>query len=587
MSPISASERLMPPPKRPSWSWWCMSATMSTNGSAASKRRFSTMSGDPAFRFCLAEYENQISDRWYSRPPATKRFNVGNRVITSADRSHQEVLHADRCRRVCVVEGADVGVGLDERDLLLEVERRLVPAPHDVRHDLLGRREVAHELAVGPLPPQHGAGSYSGPRYGHPVGFAELLAHPEVVEELELRSPVGFLALHGGLEPGTAEIARERGGPGGSVVLHGEPASRAHVHVPSVDADPEEAPRLAAFLDHVRTVISVHGYYRPLERPQSVLVGGANRALVTALAAELRDVLPHYRVVDDVDAIPSHMRGLDPRNPVNLAERGGVQLELPHHLRTVRPSRYDTESALHEQHTAVLLATIVEFASRLTDRSLSMARLAVVGGHSILGTDLEPGDQATHVVLQRHLAADRHVARTSRRPRSQHAVARRSRVRPRARHQLGRWPAARARCRHVPRPRRLHRPAHLRFRSTTTSAATPCPSFDVEWRRTVVDAWTDTAADVAPLVDGGVYWQAFGPRFETPAEIRFIAPVRRCRGHDDAVGVHRGGRARPLVCGGVRRRQSGERHRRATAHPGGVRSGKRANERRCSPRSTA
>ena len=41
-----------------------MSATMSTNDSAASNRRFSTMSGDPTFRFCLAEYENQISDRW-------------------------------------------------------------------------------------------------------------------------------------------------------------------------------------------------------------------------------------------------------------------------------------------------------------------------------------------------------------------------------------------------------------------------------------------------------------------------------------------------------------------------------------------
>ena len=25
------------------------------------------------------------------------------------------------------------------------------------------------------------------------------------------------------------------------------------------------------------------------------------------------------------------------------------------------------------------------------------------------------------------------------------------------------------------------------------------------------------------LRDGGVYWQTFGPRFETPAEIRFIA----------------------------------------------------------------
>jgi phage replication-related protein YjqB (UPF0714/DUF867 family) len=198
------------------------------------------------------------------------------------------------------------------------------------------------------------------------VGFAELLAHPEVVEELELRSAVGFLALHGGLEPGTAEIARDAAGRAGSSCYTVNQPRELHVHVPSVDADPDEAPRLAAFLDHVRTVISVHGYYRPLERPQSVLVGGANRALVTTLASELREVLPDYLVVDDVDAIPSHMRGLDPRNPVNLAERGGVQLELPHHLRTVRPSRYDAESALHEQHTAVLLATLVDFADRVT-----------------------------------------------------------------------------------------------------------------------------------------------------------------------------------------------------------------------------
>src|SRR6476469_1664495 len=44
------------------------------------------------------------------------------------------------------------------------------------------------------------------------VAFADLLAHPDVVEEqvLAARPPgsaVGFLALHGGLEPGTAEIA--------------------------------------------------------------------------------------------------------------------------------------------------------------------------------------------------------------------------------------------------------------------------------------------------------------------------------------------------------------------------------------------
>jgi 5'-methylthioadenosine phosphorylase len=48
------------------------------------------------------------------------------------------------------------------------------------------------------------------------------------------------------------------------------------------------------------------------------------------------------------------------------------------------------------------------------------------------------------------------------------------------------------------------------------------PGFTVAWRDRVVSAWRDVAAE--PIVDRGVYWQANGPRFETPAEIRFIAP---------------------------------------------------------------
>lgn len=47
------------------------------------------------------------------------------------------------------------------------------------------------------------------------------------------------------------------------------------------------------------------------------------------------------------------------------------------------------------------------------------------------------------------------------------------------------------------------------------------PSFDGSWRRRVVLAWRDRVG--SPLVDGGVYWQARGPRLETPAEIRLMA----------------------------------------------------------------
>ena len=54
------------------------------------------------------------------------------------------------------------------------------------------------------------------------------------------------------------------------------------------------------------------------------------------------------------------------------------------------------------------------------------------------------------------------------------------------------------------------------------------PRFDPDWRREVVDAWRQ---DGRALHDGGVYWQTIGPRFETPAEIRMIAP------HADLVGM--------------------------------------------------
>lgn len=54
------------------------------------------------------------------------------------------------------------------------------------------------------------------------------------------------------------------------------------------------------------------------------------------------------------------------------------------------------------------------------------------------------------------------------------------------------------------------------------------PGFPRHWREQVVAAWSEGAQ--APR-DGGVYWQARGPRFETPAEIRLMAA------HADVVGM--------------------------------------------------
>jgi 5'-methylthioinosine phosphorylase len=47
------------------------------------------------------------------------------------------------------------------------------------------------------------------------------------------------------------------------------------------------------------------------------------------------------------------------------------------------------------------------------------------------------------------------------------------------------------------------------------------PGFDAEWRAEVLDRWR--AAGNGGIVDGGVYAQTSGPRFETPAEIRMLA----------------------------------------------------------------
>ena len=55
------------------------------------------------------------------------------------------------------------------------------------------------------------------------------------------------------------------------------------------------------------------------------------------------------------------------------------------------------------------------------------------------------------------------------------------------------------------------------------------PAFDTAWRARILDAWR--SGTEVPLHDGGVYWQAIGPRLETAAEIRVFAQ------HADVVGM--------------------------------------------------
>ncbi len=164
--------------------------------------------------------------------------------------------------------------------------------------------------------------------------LADLLAHPGVEEVCELRSPFGFVAIHGGsLERGTDVVAAAAADRAGASLYAVRQPDDLNWHVPSTLFDPMASSALARFVDHVDVVVSVHGYGR-VGMWTTLLVGGGNRSLAGVVATALRSTLGEgFTVVDDMDAIPRPLRGVHPRNPVNLPRRGGAQLELPPRVR--------------------------------------------------------------------------------------------------------------------------------------------------------------------------------------------------------------------------------------------------------------
>lgn len=171
--------------------------------------------------------------------------------------------------------------------------------------------------------------------------FDELLAHEGVEEHVALRSRFGFLAFHGGsLERGTDEVAdRAATASGASLYVVRQPDDL-RWHVPSHLVDPAASEGLARFLDHVDVAVAVHGYGRH-GHWTTLLLGGSNRPLARHLAGHLRPALPAYEVVDELDRVPSSLRGVHQANPVNRPRRGGVQLELPPRVRGIGPHWVD------------------------------------------------------------------------------------------------------------------------------------------------------------------------------------------------------------------------------------------------------
>jgi phage replication-related protein YjqB (UPF0714/DUF867 family) len=164
--------------------------------------------------------------------------------------------------------------------------------------------------------------------------LAELLAQPGVEEDAELRSAFGLMAFHGGsLERGTDHIATEAAARAGASLYAIRQPPDLRWHIPSIEFDPAASAALARFLDHVEVVVAVHGYGRE-GMWTTLLLGGRNRPLAHALGAELRLGLgPDFTIVDELDDVPSDLRGVHSRNPVNRPPGHGVQLELPPRVR--------------------------------------------------------------------------------------------------------------------------------------------------------------------------------------------------------------------------------------------------------------
>ncbi len=167
--------------------------------------------------------------------------------------------------------------------------------------------------------------------------FAKLLATDGVEERVVLRSRFGFMAFHGGnLERGTDDIATEaahRAGASLYAVVQPHPLRE---HLPSTAVRADESEVLRSFFDHVEVVVAIHGYGRE-GLWTSMLLGGSNRVLASNLASRLRSHLPAFHALDDLDVIPSELRGMHADNPVNQPMFGGVQIELPPRVRGLTP----------------------------------------------------------------------------------------------------------------------------------------------------------------------------------------------------------------------------------------------------------
>jgi phage replication-related protein YjqB (UPF0714/DUF867 family) len=198
--------------------------------------------------------------------------------------------------------------------------------------------------------------------------YAELLAMPGVVEHCDLRDSFGFMAYHGGaLEVTTDVIAHEAAQRCGASYYGVLQPESLQLHFPSITVTPDQSQTLRTFLEHVDTVVTIHGYHRVAMRT-SILLGGRNRDLAAHIARHLRVALPEYETVDDLTTIPVQLQGLHDRNPVNVPRHAGVQIELPPRARGIGSFWADHEGDALVPHTVALIDGLVAAVGEWTTR---------------------------------------------------------------------------------------------------------------------------------------------------------------------------------------------------------------------------
>jgi len=194
------------------------------------------------------------------------------------------------------------------------------------------------------------------------TAFAQLLAQPGVVERVARRGRVGFMALEVMTDVIAERAAEDAGASCYSVI---QPIGMSQ-HLSSIEVRPEESEALADFVEHVDVVVTIHGFGRR-GMFGSLLLGGQNRELADHVGATLREHLPAYEIVTELDTIPRPLRGLHDRNPVNLPSGKGVQIELPPRVRGSSPLWWDWEGPGLTPHTEALIAGLVSAAREWVD----------------------------------------------------------------------------------------------------------------------------------------------------------------------------------------------------------------------------